>query len=156
MNLTTPVFLTALLAGLSLAAQSKPAGAPGPCTLVTKAEIKDATGREPASGKLNPSNSSVCHFEFDGPNAVTISLTDRKPGETAAKALAELKRSKQEVETVSGLGEFAFVVKAYGMPALSVYKGSKVVSVVVFIMGVPEAKQKAMEEALAKKALGRL
>jgi hypothetical protein len=42
------------------------------------------------------------------------------------------------------------------MNSLSVYKGSNVVTVVVFIMSAPEAKTKAFAEALARKALTRL
>ncbi len=144
-----PVFLAFFVAALATAA-------PTPCTVVTKAEIQEVVGKAPSDGKLNPSNNKVCHFEIGPPNGVTVSIEGVNSLNNADKVLEAFKKRKSEVQMVPSLGDRAFFVKSFGMNALSVYKGSNVVTVIVLLMSAPEAKQKAMAEKLARKALARL
>jgi hypothetical protein len=50
---------------------------------------------------------------------------------------------------------YTFFVKAFGMNSLSAFKGSKVVTVVVFLMSQPEPRQKDFAVKLARVALGK-
>jgi hypothetical protein len=150
-----PVLLPAAL--LALAQPAKPGAKSGPCSLLTKAEVQEATGAAASDPKLNANNSSVCDFKVGDFNAVGVMLGELGPNDSADKTMAELNKRKIQTQPVSGIGDRAFFASpGYGMQQLSAYKGSKYVIVTALIMGAPEAKVRGIIQILARKALARL
>ncbi len=148
------LLLTALIAS---AQPAKPGAKLSPCSLLTKAEVQEATGAAASDPKLNTTNSSVCDFKVGDLNAVGIMLQQLGPNDSAERTMAELKKRKIETQPVSGIGDRAFFASpGYGMQQLSAYKGSKYVIVTALIMGAPEAKVRGIIQSLARKALARL
>ncbi len=144
---------------LSSFARAQPAK-PGltPCALLTKAEVQEAAGVAVSDGAAHPVNKSICNFKIgDTGSAVTVLLTNKGPGDSAEKTVAELKKGKMSGAVVAGIGDSAYTSSpGYGMQQLGAYKGSRHVVVTVFIMGTPEAKAKAIAEKVMRKALTRL
>jgi hypothetical protein len=152
-------FATTLLLGLVLAGSGL-AGTPatGPCSLLTKAEVQEAVGTPVSEGAVNTINRTVCDFKVDAlGSAVSLMLTGKIPSDSAEKTVAELKKQKISAQVVSGFGDSAYTsTPGYGMQQLAVYKGSSHVIVTVLLMGAPEAKSKAVAEAVMRKALVRV
>jgi hypothetical protein len=146
-----------LLSAISAAAQPAKPGS-GPCALLTKAEVQEATGGTVSDGAVNSSNKTVCDFKIgDTGSVVGVMLTDKGSADSAEKMVAELKKRKVNSEVVSGFGDSAYRSSpGYGMQQIGVYKGSKHVIVTAMLMGSPEPKVKAITEKLMRKALARL
>ncbi len=136
------------------AQQSKP----GPCALVTQAEVQEAVGSPVAAGVVNTTNKTVCDFKVgDGGSTAGIMLTSKSAVDNAAKTVEELKKRNIKAEVVPGLGDGAYASSpGYGMQQLGAYKGSSHVIVTVLLLGAPEAKSKAATQALMRKALARV
>jgi hypothetical protein len=133
------------------------AGKSGPCSLLTKADVQQATGMTSTEGKPNPNNATVCDFKAGDTNAVGIMLQNVAPGDSMERTIAELKKRKIETTPVSGIGDKGyFASPGYGMQQLSVYKGSKFIIVTVFFMGMDQAKSRTVAEKLAKAAVPRM
>jgi hypothetical protein len=149
--LCIPVFLG------SVAAQSPKPGL-GPCALLTKAEIQQAVGSPVSEGVINANNKSVCDFKAgDAGSIVSIMLTAKAPADSAEKTVAELKKRKISAEVAPGFGDSAYASSpGYGMQQLGVYKGSNHVIVTALLFGAPEAKSKAITQAIMRKALARV
>ena len=111
-----------------------------------------------SDGAADPINKSICNFKIgDTGSAVTVLLTDKGPGDSAEKMVAELKKRKMSGAVAAGIGDSAYTSSpGYGMQQLGAYKGSKHVVVTVFIMGTPESKAKTIAEKVMRKALTRL
>ncbi len=148
--------LVSFVLGSAAAQTAKPALSP--CALATKAEVQEAVGSPVSEGAVNATNKSVCDFKAgDMGSAVGIMLTAKAPADSAAKTVAELKKRKIAAEEVQGLGDGAYRSSpGYGMQQLGAYKGGSHVIVTVMLMGAPEAKSKAVAEAVMRKALGRV
>lgn len=128
-----------------------------PCSLATKAEVEAAVGSAVSAGTLNPHNKLVCDFKIGASgSSLNILLTSAAPGDNAARTVAELKKRRIAAETVAGFGDSAYASSpGYGMQQLGVYKGSNHVIVTVMMFGSPEAKVKAVAQAVMRKALTR-
>lgn len=156
MRLLTVLLHASFFVGFAIAQPAKPA--PGPCGLLTKAEVQEAVGSPVAEGALNKTNPNVCDFKIGATgSAVSIMLTRKSPLDSAEKTVGALKKSKINAEAVAGLGDSAYASSpGYGMQQLGVYKGSSHVIATVLILGSPEAKAKAAAQAVMRKALARL
>jgi hypothetical protein len=154
MRIPACVLTISILAGPAFAGTATP----GPCSLLTKAEVQEAVGRPVSDGAVNTTNRTVCDFQVDAlGSAVSVMLTSKRPADSAEKTVAELKKQKITGQVVSGFGDSAYTSSpGYGMQQLGVYKGSSHVIVTVLLMGAPEAKSKAVAEAVMRKALVRL
>lgn len=154
MRILATLWLTSTLLGSALA------GTPtsGPCSLLTKAEVQEAVGTPVSEGEVNAINHAVCDFKVDNlGSAINVLLTSKAPGDSAEKAVAELKKRNTRAQVVSGFGDSAYTVSAgFGMQQLGVFKGSSHVIVTVLLMGAPDAKSKAVAEAAMRKALVRV
>ncbi len=105
---------------------------------------------------VNSTNKLVCDFKAGG-GTVGIMLTGKGPADNAEKTVAELKKQKIEAAVVPGLGDSAYASSpGYGMQQLGVFKGSNQLIVTVLLPGSPEAKSKAVAQAVMRKALARV
>ena len=156
MRIFAITFGAVLLSGFAGAQPAKPGLTP--CALVTKAEVQEAAGVAVSDGAADPINKSICNFKIgDTGSAVTVLLTDKGPGDSAEKMVAELKKRKMSGAVAAGIGDSAYTSSpGYGMQQLGAYKGSRHVVVTVFIMGTPESKAKTIAEKVMRKALTRL
>jgi hypothetical protein len=151
---THSVLIFLSLFALSAAAQAQPS----PCSLVTRAEVKQAAGAEVSEGALNSINKLVCEYKAATPGSIiSVTLTAKAPADSAERTVAELNKRKIAAAVVPGIGDGAYSASpGYGMQQLGAYKGSKHVVVTVLLMGAPEAKSKAAAAEVMKKALGRI
>ncbi len=129
-----------------------------PCALVTKAEMQEAIGKPVTATQINSINKAVCDFTIGQLGAAAnVMLVNKAPGDSPEKVVAEMRKRKKEAETVSGLGDGAYIADGgYGMRVLGVYKGSKHALVTLLLPGVPVPKVKAIAEQVIRKALARL
>ncbi len=148
--------LVPLVLGRAAAQTTKPALSP--CALATKVEIQEAVGSPVSEGAINAINKSVCEFKGgDAGSSVSIMLAAKGPADSAAKTVAELQKRKISAAAVQGFGDGAYESSpGYGMQQLGAYKGGSQVIVTVLLMGAPEAKSKAVAQAVMRKALGRV
>ncbi len=156
MRLLTALLCTSVFLGT--AAAQPPKAGPSPCALLTKAEVQAAVGAPASEGVINTTNKSVCDFKAgDTGSTVSVMLTSKAPGDTAEKTVAELKKRKIDAEVTPGFGDSAYASSpGYGMQQLGVYKGSSHVIVTVLLLGSPDAKSKAVGQAIMRKALARI
>ena len=155
MRLTTALVFVSVL-GSAAAQPSKPGLSP--CALATKAEVQAAVGAPVSEGAIHTTNKSVCDFKIgDAGSVVSIMLTAKGPADTAETMVAGLKKQKISAEVTPGFGDSAYASSpGFGMQQLGVYKGSNHVIVTVLVLGAPEAKSKAVAQAVMRKALARL
>ena len=139
-----------------VASQPSKAGL-SPCSLVTKAEVQEAAGAPAGEGSINAHNKSVCDFKVGDAGSVGIMLTAKAPGDSAERTVAELKKRNITAQVTPGFGDSAYASSGdYGTQQLGVYKGSNHVIVTVLMFGAPEAKSKALAQAVMRKALVRM
>ncbi|HEY3441431.1 MAG TPA: hypothetical protein VGK29_11790 [Paludibaculum sp.] len=156
MRLLTALSCVSFVLGIAIAQTAKPGA--GPCALITKAEVQEAVGSPVAEGVVNRTNPNVCDFKIGATgSAVSIMLTRKSPVDSAEKTVDALKKSKINAEVVAGFGDSAYASSpGYGMQQLGVYQGSSHVIATVLILGSPEAKAKAVAQAVMRKALARV
>ncbi len=147
-----PGLIFFLLAFASAAADA------GPCSLVTAAEVQAATGVAVAEGKVNSINKQVCDYKASAAGSlINLMLTDKGPGDSAERTVAELAKRRLKAEVAAGIGDGAYRSSpGYGMQQMGAYKGTKHVVVTALLAGAPEAKTKAAIEAVMRKALARV
>jgi hypothetical protein len=140
----------------ALSAQTPKAGT-SPCSLVTKAEIEEAVGGPVSDGVANAHNKMVCDYKAGAAGTFNILLTSKAAGDKAERTVAELKKRGIQAELVPGFGESAYATRpGPGMQQLGVYKGSSHVIVTAMMFGKPDAKAKAVCQAIMRKALPRV
>ena len=146
------------VAACSFSASAQPAKTgPGPCALLTRADVQEAAGAPATEGAVNASNKTVCDFKVGGAGVVNVALAARGPADTAAKVVEELKKRKIAAELAPALGKDAYASSpGYGMQQVGVFKGSSQVIVTVLLFGAPEAKSRQTAEKLVAKALARV
>lgn len=138
----------------TLAAQQKKLD---PCTLVSKADVQEATGTTVTGPKANPSNATVCDFKAGDMGAVGFTAQPAGPGQTADRVMAELQKMKIAVAETKGVGDRAFFSSpGYGMTQLNAFKGKNYIIVTLMIPGTAEAKQKEIASKLMQIALSKL
>jgi hypothetical protein len=151
---TLPYLLLLLAASTGAHAQKT---ASGPCAVLTKAEVQEAAGGAVSDGVVNATNKLVCDYKVGDAGTTSILLTDKRPGETAERVVAELNKRKIKAQIAPNIGDGAYSSSpGYGMQQVGAFKGSKHVIVTVLLFGAPEAKAKAAVENLARKAVGKL
>ncbi len=129
----------------------------GPCSVLTKAEMQEASGLTVSDGVVNSSNKLVCDYKAGAAGVINIMFTGKAPGESAQKVVAELGKRKINAQVISGIGDGAYAsAPGYGMQQIGAFKGAKHVVVTVLVMGAPEAKAKAIVDKVARKAVGKL
>lgn len=131
------------------------------CTLLTKAEIQAAIGKNVGDGKLNtkanPAVGLPCEYVVDSSGAFSILIKTVGPGENADKVMAELKKMKIAVSDAPGTGDRSFFSSpGYGMVQLNTFKGSKYLIITMLVPGTAEAAQKTAAEKLMRKALTKI
>ena len=143
---------------VGLGAAQSPKSGPGPCALLTKVEVQEAVGAPVADGVVNKTNRSVCDFKVgDMGSAVSILLIAKATDDSAGRTVAELTKRKISSEVISGFGDGAYTSSpGYGMQQLGVYKGTNHAIVTVLLSGAPDAKSKAVAQAVMRKALARV
>jgi hypothetical protein len=133
-----------------------------PCSLLTKAEIKEAIGQEVSDGKLNTkANQAVgspCQYKVGDYGSFSILIKTAGPGENADKVSAELKKMNIAVsDAPAGIGDKSFFSSpGYGMVQLNTFKGTKYLIITMLVPGATEASQKAAAEKLMLKALTKI
>jgi hypothetical protein len=106
---------------------------------------------------VNATNKSVCDFKGGAGSLVSVMLAPKGPADTAEKIVSELKKRNISAQTVPGFGDGAYASSpGYGMQQLGAFKGSNQVIVTALIMGAPEAKSKAVTQAVMTKALAKV
>lgn len=142
---------------LGMAGATLATAAPGACGLLTQAEIKEVVGKAASPGTIAPENKALCSYTLDGGSMFNITLTAKSALDSPERAVTEFKKHKMPAEVVTGIGDGGYATSpGLGMQQLGVYKGSNHVIVTLLVMGAPEAKVKAMNQALMKKALSKL
>jgi hypothetical protein len=143
-----------ILASTSALAQPKPA-AVDPCSLLTAADIKAATGLDTPGGKVNKNNAAVCDYVVGAGGVVGVSVP---PGSSATPdtMIAELNKRSIKTETATGVGDRAFfAAMGYGMIQLNAFKGRHYVIVTLMLPGGDEAKTKSVAIKLMNLALAK-
>ena len=141
-------FAATLLASAA-SASSAWAGSVGPCDWVTLAQVKAAVGVDMNAG--TPIFDTGCSWHGSAESVdVTLSF------QLASKWWAAIKTPiVPYVKTpVSGIGDEAIYIKGGNLVWLSVKKGARILNVKVYGVN-DEAKQKAIEKALALAALAK-
>ena len=131
------------------------------CTLLTKAEIQAAIGKNVGDGKLNTkANAAVglpCEYVVDPSGSFSILIKTAGSGENADKVMAELKKMKIAVSDAPGIGDRSFFSSpGYGIVQLNTFKGSRYLIITMLVPGVNEAAQKTAAEKLMRKALTKI
>ncbi len=149
--------LTAVL-GLAVVAVQSASAAPGPCDLVTQAEMQAAVGSPVSAGAINKLNKAVCDYKVgDSGSLVNVTLTPKSPADSAERTVAELKKRNISATVVAGIGDGAYASSpGFGMQQLGAYKGSSHVIVTALLTTAPEAKTKAAIQAVMRKALAKV
>lgn len=156
-TLIVAVAVASLFACPAFAGQAAGAGKLNPCTLVTKADVQQATGKAVADPKPNQTNPAVCDFKVGDYGNVSFMTQRIVAADSADRTMAELRKLKIPVAEVKGIGDRAFFASmGYGMTQLNAYKGPYYVILTLLIPGSSEAQQKAIAEKLMLKALGKL
>jgi hypothetical protein len=158
-KLASAILALFLFAAVASAEQPTPAGAKklDPCTLVSKADVQQVVGQNVTGPTPNKSNAAVCDFKVGDLGALGFAAQQQRPGETPDATMAALKKMNMPVTEAKGIGDRAFFASpGYGMTQLNAYKGSNYIIITLLIPGAPEAKQKAVAEALMLKALSKL
>jgi hypothetical protein len=155
-RLTSAVLVLFLFAAV---ASAQPVGAKklDPCALVGKADVQLAVGQNVTGPTPNKLNAAVCDYKVGDSGAVGFTAQLQKPGETPDRIMAELKKMNIPATEAKGIGDRAFFASpGYGMTQLNAFKGPNYIILTLLIPGAPEAKQKAIAEALMQKALSKL
>jgi hypothetical protein len=141
---------------LCLAAMAQ-AKLPGPCSLLTAADIQQVAGGTVSEGTPNKLNPSVCDYKMAAGSILNVTVTAKGPADSAEKMVSELKKRSIAAEIVAGIGDSSYAsAPGYGMQQAGAYKGSNHVIVTMLLAGAPEAKAKAMAQTLLKKAIAKL
>jgi hypothetical protein len=128
--------------------------APGDaCSLLTQAEVSSVVG---IMLSARPNGASVCAWtEPPGPTFANkrVEVTVIKP---EAFDVGKTPVGKMTKTPVSGIGDDAYYAEGFGMATLSVKKGGAAFVINVKSRAWSTDQTKAMEKALAEKALARL
>jgi hypothetical protein len=103
------VVATALLACIAPAlAQPKPGAAAGPsaCSLLTRADVEKATGRNAMVDAESSAGGTICHYG----TAQLIVRTGPKSWESLEDTLKAFKHDKEPRQAVSGFGDRAYMM----------------------------------------------
>lgn len=130
------------------ASQSRPAvpAPPGPCSLLTPAEVSDAFGVAVKAGEA--ANPTLCQWTASS-KILTLLITDDKHF-TAAKTGPPVPLPGVTIETVSGVGDDAVQTTNATFVSIMVKKGT--VYFMLRVYGFPLDQAKAKEKALAAAA----
>jgi hypothetical protein len=142
-----------------VASAQTPAG--DPCTLLTPAEIKAATGFEVGkmalNKQMNPMVGALCDFTLGELGTGGIVIHELRPGESRETMMAELLKQKIECVDAPGFGVPSFFASpGYGMVQLNSFKGSTQVIVQLLIFGKSSVDTKVATEKLMRSALARV
>jgi hypothetical protein len=160
--MTRPFTLTAaLLVILSTTVAAQPPK-PGPsvrvdpCSLLTKADIKEVSGLESTGGTPNKNNAAVCDYVVGGSGVLGVSVPTGGSDASSDKIAAELNKRGIKTESAPGIGDSAFfAAMGYGMVQLNAFKGRNYVIVTLMLPGATEAKNKDVAAKLVNRALAR-
>ena len=132
------------------------AQAPGPCSLATKAEIKEALGVDVGDGKLNPSNQTLCEYKVGSGGMLSFFVRQNNPNDSPDKMIPELKKRKTAVSDAPGVGDRSFFASpGYGMVQLNSFKGKTYVLITMLVPGTPEPKVQEMAVKLMQTVLAK-
>jgi len=146
--------LLAILGSASAFAQPKPA-ATDPCSLLTKADIKELSGLDASVGTLNKNNATVCDYVVGAGGVVSVSVPPGS-GATPEAMVAGLNKRNIKTENAAGVGDRAFfAAMGYGMIQLNAFKGRNYVIITLMLPGMDEAKSKGVATKLMNKALAK-
>jgi len=125
-----------------------------PCSLLTKADVKEATGLEASGGTPNKNNATVCDYTVGSGGVLGVSVL---PGGDASRIVAELNKRGIKTEDAPGIGDRAFfAAMGYGMLQLNAFTGKGYVIVTLMLPGAAEAKSKEVAAKLMARALAKL
>lgn len=151
---------TIVIAGILLCAgagQAQQAKKIDPCSLLSKADVQQATGQQITDPKANTTNAAVCDYRAGAGGILNVVVVPLRAGETADKFVAEAQKRKMQLTEAKGIGDRSFwITQNFGMLQLSTYKGAYNVIITMLLPGSGEAKQKAAAEQMMKKALTKL
>ncbi len=146
------ICLLALIAGFFIPMTL--AQTPGPCTLATQAEIKEALGTDIGEGKLNPSNQTLCEYKIGAFGSLSFFVRQNNPNDSPDKMIPELTKRKMAVTDAPGVGDRSFfAAPGYGMVQLNSFKGKTYVLITLLVPGTPESKVREMAVKLMQKVL---
>lgn len=132
-----------------------------PCALLTRAEIKAATGlavsQMALSSRMDPAVGSLCDFKLGDLGYGGIVVHQLRPGETRDTMMAELQKQKVECVDAPRLGVPSFFASpGYGLVQLNSFKGPTQVIVQLFVFGKTNTDAMAATEKLMRSALTRV
>jgi hypothetical protein len=146
--------LLAILACASAFAQPKPTTT-DPCSLLTKADIKELSGLDTPGGTLNKNNAAVCDYGVGAGGVVNVSVPPASAA-TPETMMAELNKRNVKTESAAGVGDRAFfAAMGYGMTQLNAFKGRNYVIITLMLPGMDEAKTKGVATKLMNRALAK-
>lgn len=145
-------------------AASAQSPSPDPCSLLTPAEIKAATGLNVTAMKPRPPAPATvgqsCDISLgDPPDGGVIVVRQLGPGETPAQLMANLKKQGIEYTEVPGLGVPAYSpapTPGLAIAQVNAFKGGTLVTIQFLIFSKPEADMKPAAVKLMPAALARL
>jgi len=127
-----------------------------PCSFLTKADIKEATGQDTPGGSVNKINSTVCDHVVGAGGVISVTAPTLGPNETPDAIAAALNKQKIKTENATGVGDRAFFASmGYGMIQLNAFKGRHYVIITLMLPGSAEAKTKEVAIKLMAKALAK-
>jgi hypothetical protein len=156
--------LAAILVLLLVPAASAQSPDVDPCSLLTAAEIKAATGLNVIEMKPRPPAPATvgqgCDISLGTPpDGGAIVVRQLGPGETPALLMANLKTQNVEYTEVPGLGVPAFSVSpvaGLGTPQMNAFKGGIHLTIQFLVFSKPETEMKTAPVKLMPAALARL
>ena len=127
-----------------------------PCSLLTKADIKEAAGVESTGGTPNKNNAAVCDYGMGGAGVLGVSVPAGGANASPDRIAAELNKGGIKTEAAPGVGDRAFfAAMGYGMTQLNAFKGRSYVIITIMLPGSTEAKTKDVATKLMNKALAK-
>jgi hypothetical protein len=155
--MSKPLIIAATVLFVSVTAFAQPAKPRvDPCSLLTKADIKEAAGVESTGGTPNKNNAAVCDYGLGGAGVLGVSVPPGGADATPDKIAVELGKRGMKTEDAPGIGDRAFfAAMGYGMTQLNAFTGRSYVIITIMLPGSTEAKTRDVATKLMNKALAK-
>jgi hypothetical protein len=127
-----------------------------PCSLLTKADLKEVAGQDSPGGTPNKNNATVCDYVVGNGGVLGVSVPPGGPDASPDRIAAELNKRGIKTEDASGIGDRAFfAAMGYGMVQLNAFKGRTYVIITLMLPGAAPEKNKDVAAKLMSKALAK-
>jgi hypothetical protein len=132
-----------------------------PCSLLTPADIKAATGLEAGkmtiNAQMNTAAGTLCDFQLGDAGSGGVGVRQLRSGETLDAMMAEYKKLKIACVEAPGIGVPSFFASpGFGMVQLNSLKGTTHLIVQLLVFTKPEDQMKAAADKLMRAVLARV